>query len=112
MKRLQPSDILELIFGPLIKQLEKKRLHRSLKQPFVVAFGRDSFKFYENGRWTILEAELMCGEFDRQIYRGRALRWNGSAEILTSGEEDRAFQKLCEHFDERKIRWKFYKVNS
>jgi hypothetical protein len=54
----------------------------------------------------------MCGELDRQIYRSRPLRWNGNAEILTPEEEDRVFRKLCEHFDKRKVRWKFYEVSS
>jgi hypothetical protein len=104
--------ILGLIFDPLFNRREKNRLQQSFKYPVVAANDRDSFRFYENGRWVTLEAELMCGELDRQIYRGRPLRWNDSAEILTPEEEDRIFRKLCEHFDQRKVRWKFYEVSS
>jgi len=98
--------ILDRIFDPLFEWREKKRILQSFKSPFVAANDRDSFRYYENGRWVTLEAELMCGELDRQIYRKSPLNWNDIGEILTLEEEERVFQKLCQHFDERKVRWR------
>jgi hypothetical protein len=46
-------------------------------------------------------------DFDRIIYRHCPMKWNDAGEMLTSIERDKVFQKVGEHLDKRKVRWKF-----
>jgi len=89
---------------------EKRRLRKSFTKPFVRAYGRDTFRYYEHGRSVNLNAELMTGStgVDRVIYRQCPLNWNDTSEALTSEESERAYQILVEHFNRKKVRWKYY----
>jgi hypothetical protein len=57
--------------------------------------------------------ELMSGraDVDRVIYRQCPLMWNDTCQTLTADEGERVFQKVGEHFDRAKIKWKFIDAN-
>ena len=87
---------------------ENKRLRKSFAHP-VIGGGRDSFRYYEKGRWTTVSAEMMPGstEIDKVIYRRCPMIWSDTGESLTAAERDDVFQAVGDYFDKKKIRWKF-----
>lgn len=87
---------------------EAKRLRKSFTYP-VIGGGRDSFRYYEKGRWTTVVAEMMPGstEIDKVIYRRCPMKWNDTGESLTEAEREKVFQTVGAYFDEKKMRWKF-----
>ena len=89
--------------------VEKHQLHRSLGTTIVRGYGRDSVRYYENGRWVTVEAYLMFGrsDIDRVIHRGCSLRWNDSGEPLSPDERARVFQSVAKHFEGSGVMWKF-----
>jgi hypothetical protein len=97
------------MFNRLGAFLEKRRLRESFSRPFVRGHGRDSFRYYENGHWVTLEAELMSGRtgIDRVIYRRCPLKWDDSGEDLTPGEKEKVFRVLTDMLDREKVRWAF-----
>jgi hypothetical protein len=88
--------------------MEEKRLRKSFAHP-VLGGGRDSFRYYEKGRWTTVAAEMMPGstEIDKVIYRDWPMKWSDTGESLTEAERGKVFQVVSEYFDRKKIRWKF-----
>ena len=97
------------LFRKIAARREQKNLQRSFAKPVVECYLRDSFKYYEQGRWTTVSGELMSGRaaFDRIIYRS-PMRWNDTGGLLTEAESERAFQAVGEHLNKSKIRWEFY----
>src|SRR5262249_6029266 len=95
--------------GCLVSCRERKRIRQSFTNSLVGINGRDSFRYYENGRWVTVRGELMSGsaDVDRVIYRQCPLRWNDTGETLTTAERERVFQKVTEHLDQSGIKWKF-----
>jgi hypothetical protein len=88
---------------------EKRRLQKSFAKLFVRAYGRDTFRYYENGRSVNVNAELMTGStgIDRVIYHQCPLKWNDTGQALTTEEREKVFQKVVAYFDEAGIKWKF-----
>ena len=41
--------------------MDQKLLRESIVKPFVRAYGRDTFRYYESGRSVDLDAEMMTG---------------------------------------------------
>jgi len=99
---------LRAVFGPLERRIEQRRVRESFSRPLVVGYGRDAVKFFENGRSVVVEAELMAGEVDRQLYRSSHLKWSDSGAELSPVERGNVFQHVCADFDRRKVRWRFY----
>lgn len=95
------------LFERLFSHREKRRLSQSLSSPFVVPYQRDAFRYYESGRSTTIDAELMFGEYDRLVHYGGFLKWDDNGAELTRDEEKRAFERLVQYLNQRKIKWKF-----
>lgn len=102
------------MFGWLDARRERKLLQQSYASPIVRIHFRDSFRYYENGRWVAVSGELMSGStgIDRLIYRQGPLKWNDTDALLTPEEAEKVFQKVGEHLDKSKIRWKFSDASS
>jgi hypothetical protein len=96
-------------FDKIAAHREQKNLQRSFARPVVECCSRDSFKYYEKGRWTMVSGELMSGGtgVDRILYRRCPMKWNDTAEPLTEAERERVFQAVGEHLDKSKVRWEF-----
>lgn len=88
---------------------QQRNLQRSFAKPVVECCSRDSFKYYEKGRWTTVSGELMSGStgIDRILYRLCPMKWNDTGEPLTEAERERVFQAVGEHLDKSKVRWEF-----
>ena len=101
--------VVEPVFHEIFSLVEKRRLRQSFARIIILGYGRDSLRYYENGRWVTVEAELMCGraDVDRVVYRGCPLKWNDAGELLTPDQREKLFQKVGEYLDEAKIKWKF-----
>jgi len=100
--------IMRLIFGRFLASREKERLQRSYTSPVIVGHLRDSFRYYENGRWVTVSGELMAGhDPQRVIFRNCPLKWNDSGPPLTSGEREKVFRKIGEYLDGKKVSWEF-----
>jgi len=96
------------MFGWFGTRREKKLLQQSYANPIIRIHFRDSFKYYENGRWVTVSGELMAShDPQRVIFRHCPLKWDDSGPPLTPNERERVFQKVGEHLDERKVSWKF-----
>jgi len=95
--------------GGLLSYREKKRIQKSFTSPLVGINGRDSFRYYENGRWVTVWGELMSSRADveRVIYRQCPLKWNDTGQALTTEEREKVFQKVGEHLDQSGVKWKF-----
>ena len=94
-------------FEKIAARREQRNLQRSFAKPVVECYSRDSFKYYEKGRWTMVSGELMSGStgIARIIYRRCPMKWNDGGEPLTEAERDRVFQAVGEYLDMGKIRW-------
>jgi len=97
------------MFANLAQKREKKLLQQSHANPIVRIHFRDSFRYYEKGRWVTVSGELMSRRSDvkRVIYRQCALKWNDTGPALTTAERENVFQKVGEHLDRSGIQWKF-----
>ncbi|MEI7709103.1 MAG: hypothetical protein WCI76_00105 [bacterium] len=85
---------------------QEQRLSQSFIKPLIIIQGRDSYRYYENGRFVTIGTEMMQGGIlDRRIYRTDALRWNDKEEILTNEEKDKVLRKITDHFSEKGIKW-------
>ncbi|HWY30157.1 MAG TPA: hypothetical protein VNX46_05355 [Candidatus Acidoferrum sp.] len=109
--------VTHLFFQPLFwlaSHLEKRAVQQSFSTPVVRCHQSDDFRYYENGRWVTVSGELMSGStgIDRLIYRQSPLKWNDTGTLLTPGEAEKVFQKVGEHLDESKVRWKFSDASS
>ena len=93
---------------------ERKLLQQSYASPIVRIHFRDSFRYYDKGRWVAVSGELMSGSsgIARLIYRQSPLKWNDAGVLLRPEEAEKVFQKVGEHLDERKVRWKFSDTRS
>lgn len=112
---MNPKMIMKLLFSPLdtlASLLKKRHLRQSFKNPIITGCGRDALRYYENGRSVRVEAELMsgAGDCDRLIYRRWPLKWDDTAEPLTPDEQKHLFQRVCDHLDRKRVRWKFSDV--
>jgi hypothetical protein len=99
------------MFGLIAKFLDKRRRKKSFQRPVICGEGRDALRYYENGHYVIIEAELMCGEFDRRIWRSSVLRWDDSSERLSDADSARVIQNVCDYFDCKNVRWQLGDVN-
>ena len=98
---------LDAVFRPLERFLDKRRRKKSFEQPFICGHGRDTLRYYENGHYVEIEAELMFGDLNRLIYRNYSLKWDDSEEVMSAVEAESVMQKFCAELDRKKIRWKF-----
>jgi hypothetical protein len=100
---------MDAVFGPIGGFLDKRRRKKSYERPVICGHGRDALRYYENGRFVVVEAELTCGDgySGRLIYRCYPLSWNDSHEVLSEAEAERVFRNLCAELDRRKVRWTF-----
>lgn len=93
-------------FHYLNARKQEQRLSQSFIKPLIIIQGRDSYRYYENGRFVTIGTEMMQGGIlDRRIYRTDALRWNDKEEILTNEEKDKVLRKITDHFSEKGIKW-------
>lgn len=100
--------ILATIFERRFATREKKLLQRSYERPVVSVHLRDSFRYYEKGRWTTVSGELMAvRDPERIIYRNCPMKWNDTGEPLTAAEREYVFHAVGEHLNRSKIRWRF-----
>lgn len=100
--------ILGLIFDKPLANQENKRLQQSYSSPIVRIHLRDSFRYYEKGRWTTVSGELMAiRDPQRIIYRRCPMKWSDTGESLTEAEREKVFQAVGEHLDKSKVRWEF-----
>jgi hypothetical protein len=103
--------ILNAVFGPVERFLDKRRRKKSFRRPVICGHGRDALRYYENGHFVVIEAELMCSEIDRKIWRSSVLKWDDSGERLSEADAARVVHNLCGHLDHGKVRWKFGDTN-
>ncbi len=101
--------VVEPVLHGISSLVENRRLRQSFARLIIVGYGRGTLRYYENGRWVTVAGELMFrpADVDRVIYRGGPLRWNDAGEPLTPDEREKVFQKVGEHLDAAKIKWKF-----
>lgn len=98
----------------LASHLEKWAVQQSFSTPVVRCHQRDNFRYCENGRWVTVSGELMSSssKIERLIYRQSPLKWNDTGVLLTPEEAEKVFQRVGEHLDKSKIRWKFSDARS
>ena|ERR1041384_4892881 len=87
----------------LLALKEKRRLKRSLTHPIIRPYRRDSFRYYTNGRFVTVSAELHFGEVRRIIDRGCKLNWDDQGVPLSPRERDEVFQHIIDYFERRRI---------
>src|SRR5690349_13217208 len=92
---------LDAVFGPIERFLDKRRRKKSFERPFICGHGRDTLRYYENGHYVDIEAELMYGEIDRRIWRPSVLEWDDSGERLSDVDAARVLQNICDYYDRR-----------
>ena len=103
---------LNAVLGPLESFLDKSRRKKSFERPVICGHGRGSLRYYENGRYVVIEAELMSGSsLDRRIHRSSILEWDDNRERLSDEDAVRVFQNLCDYLDQKNVRWKFSDVD-
>jgi hypothetical protein len=79
---------------------EARRIRQSYTHLLVAANDRDSFRYYEKGRWVTIEVELMLGpDFERLIYRCAPMKWNDVGADLTPDERENVFQQVTQYFN-------------
>ena len=98
------------LLDALFSYKERRRLRRSFETSFIAGTGRDSYNYYENGRSVEIYAEMMRGDIARRIHR-QNLKWSDNGEILTATKQAEVMAKLCEYFDQNKIKWEIYGSN-
>ena len=98
---------MDAVFGPIGNFLDRRRRKNSFQKPVICGHGRDALRYYENGDFVVIEAELMCGDLDRLILRSHPLKWEVSGELLGDAKAELVMQKFCHELDRKKIRWKF-----
>lgn len=88
---------------------EKRNLRQSPAAPVVRRYGEDSYKYFEKGRFTIVEGELTHGNegVDRIIFFYCPMKWSDSEKQLNTKEREKVFKAVGEFLDEKKIKWKF-----
>ena len=88
---------------------KKTNLRQNPVRAVVRRYGNDSYKYFEKGRFTIVEGELTHGSegVDRIIFRYCPMKWSDSEKRLTAGERKKVFRAVGEYLDKRKIKWKF-----
>lgn len=95
------------LFNAAFSWLEKRRLRRSFKAPFITGTGRDSYCYYENGRSVEIHAEMILGRVTRRTYNQK-LKWTDNDEILDTAKQAEVLSKFCAYLDRHKIKWKFH----
>jgi hypothetical protein len=103
----------DAVFGPMGKFLDRRRRKKSFRQPVICGHGRDALRYYENGHYVVIEAELTFGYggSGRLIYRDCPLKWDDNQKRFSEVEAKRVIQVLCEQLDRRGVRWKFAGVD-
>jgi hypothetical protein len=89
----------------LLALKEKRRLKRRLTHILIWPYRRDSFRYYTNGRFVTVPAELHFGEVRRIIDRGCKLNWDDRGVPLSPRERDEVFQHIIDYFERRRITW-------
>ncbi|HVU16112.1 MAG TPA: hypothetical protein VHD32_04270 [Candidatus Didemnitutus sp.] len=95
------------ILSRLLAYRERRRLLRSHGAPFIAGSGRDSFRFYQDGRSVEIHAELILGKVERRIFP-QALKWSDNQEELMPAKHDEVIQNLCEYFDRKGVTWEVF----
>jgi hypothetical protein len=98
---------MDAVFEPIGRFLDRRRRRRSFRQPVICGHGRDALRYYENGHYVVVEAELMCGDLDRLIFRNNLLKWDDGEELLSEAEAERVMRRFCAELDRKRIRWEF-----
>jgi len=93
----------------MIKGSAKKSFRQNTSGPVVRRYGSDSYKYFEQSRWTIVEGELTPGgeDVDRILFRYCPMKWSDDKKRLSSAERKIAFKAVGKFLDDQKIRWKF-----
>ena len=93
----------------MIKRSEKKSVRQDAGGPAIRRYGSDSFKYFEESRWTIVEGEVTHSDegVDRILFRYCPMKWSDDKKRLTAGERERVFKALGDFLDKRRIKWKF-----
>ena len=94
--------------------IEQRRIRESFSHPIIKRAGRETLMYYESGRSTAITCDLAlgCRDLDLLIFKKAPLKWLDTGEPLTPQESERVFQKVAEHLDKMKIRWKFSEASS
>jgi hypothetical protein len=95
------------VFGPMGRFLDKRRRKNSFQRPVICGHGRDALKYYENGHYVVVGAELQFGDLDRLVFPNQPLKWDDTGELLGKTEAERVMRSFCAELDRNKIRWKF-----
>ena len=92
-------------FGPLGRFLDKRRRKASFQRPVISGHGRDALRYYEQGHYVVIQAELMYGDLERLVFPNRTLKWDGVEAPLADEEAARVMRSFCAELDRQKIRW-------
>jgi hypothetical protein len=90
------------------KKLKKVMLRSSIRA-VVKPYGRDSYKYFERSRYTIVEGEVTggCEGVDRIVFRYCPMKWSDNKVHLNSSERKSALSAVGKFLNEKKILWKF-----
>lgn len=104
----------ERFFGWTDSVIDQKRIRESFSHPVIKQSGPERIRYYENGRSTAITCHFgpSRGDIDLIIHKNAPLRWQDTGALLTPEESEQVFQKVGEHLDERKVRWKFSDASS
>lgn len=96
-------------FAWIDSTIEQKRIRESFDRPIIKRAGRETLRYYDNGRSTAITCDLAlgCRDLDLLIYNKAPLAWLDTGEPLTPEESGKVFRKVGEHLDQKKVRWKF-----
>src|SRR5437899_12266574 len=85
---------------------ERRRLRQSMSSPLMRPYRRDSFRYYERGRWVTISAEMLVGAIQRVVYHSAPLHWSNTRSELSASERGRVFNALYDYFVAHHITWK------
>jgi hypothetical protein len=94
------------LFDSLLAWRESRRLRQSVLTPLVCSYFRDSYRYYENGRFVTVSPEMLTGPVQRVLYRSAPLRWSDSGFELSEAERKRVFDAVTNYFVTHGIKWK------
>lgn len=90
------------------KKLKEVTLRRPIKG-VVKPYGSDSYKYFEQSRYTIVEGEVTggCEGVDRIVFRYCPMKWSDNKIPLNSSERKSVLSAVGKFLDEKNIHWKF-----